>query len=109
MFSAASGLKSSTSLHFTPLHAAMTLSLDRLKHYWLTGETALGFLAGYYTCAERLYRLTGVVGAGGQKAGPTSPPKDPSRYGIGKGILYVLNGIAADKMEAEALKFTWLF
>lgn len=77
MFSAASGLKSSTPLRFTPLHAALTLSLDRLKHYWLTGETALGFLAGYYACAERLYRLTGVAGGRWPKGRSAVPPEGP--------------------------------
>lgn len=79
----ASGLKSSTSLDSSLL--APTLSLDRLEHYWLTGETALGFLAGYYACAEKLDRLPGVAGqvAKSRSIDPTPPltppPKDPSR------------------------------
>lgn len=89
--------------HFTPLHAARTLSLDRLEHYWLTSETALGFLADYYACAERPYRLPGVAGQVA-KSKSTVPPKVPSRYGIGKDILYVLTGVAVDTMEAEPLK-----
>lgn len=35
--------------------------------------------------------------------------RPPRRTAVDMGILYVLNGIAADKMEAEALKLTWLF
>lgn len=43
-----------------------TLTAVRLGHK-LTCETALGFLADYYACAERPYRLPGVAGAGGQR------------------------------------------
>lgn len=53
-----------------PLHAALslcltlslgTLLLDRVE------DTALGFLAAHYACAQRSRRLPGVAGAGGQR------------------------------------------
>lgn len=69
----------------------------------MKGETTLGFLAGYYACAERQYRLPGVVGQVAKSA-TTVPPKDPGRYKIGEDILYVFNGIAADVKEAESHK-----
>lgn len=73
-----SGLLRSEIPNFTPLHAALSLSLDRLEHYWLTGETALGFLAGYYACADWPYRLPGVAWQVA-KSRATAPPKGPGR------------------------------
>lgn len=67
----------------------------------MKGETALGFLAGYYACAERPYRLPGVAGQVA-KSGTTVPPKDPGRYKIGEDILYVRNSTAADVKEVES-------
>lgn len=79
-----SALKSSTWLHSSPRCSDFTS--DRLRHYWLTGETAFGFLAGYYACVEVLYRLPGVTS--GQKM-DRGPLKGPAEMGL-KRLLYVL-------------------
>lgn len=71
-----------------------TLSAARLEHHWLTSETALGFLADYYACAERPYRLPGVAGQVAKSRSTFPSPQDLCRYGTGKDILYVPSQIA---------------
>lgn len=65
----------------------------------MTGETALGFLAGYYACAEKLDRLPGVAGQVAKSRSIDPTPPDPTSKGpqqiapwIGKLILYVVTG-----------------
>lgn len=89
--------------HLTLLQAALTLSIDRLEHYWLTSETALGFWQTI-THVQRGRIVYQVLRGRWPKAGPLSPPKDRGRYGIGQDILYVLYGVAVDTMEAGSLK-----